>query len=95
MQYVFILGHNPELSVAEIKAVLPQAMFIEQTSSFLILENPKISCGQLLDQLGGTIKRVTINQERDIEYEAASKKIKDALDTMEKYVGKDIEDLKQ
>ncbi len=56
MQYIFILGHNPRLSVAEIFAVLPRAKKIEETGSFLIIENDEISCSEILGRLGGTIK---------------------------------------
>lgn len=64
MQYVFILGHNPKLSVAEIIAVLPKARIVEETSSFLIVsfdaaqdrENDEFDCAEVLDRLGGTIK---------------------------------------
>lgn len=60
MQYVFILGHNPKLSVAEIMAVLPQAKIVAETGSFFIVENEELDCQKLLNQLGGTIKIGTI-----------------------------------
>lgn len=56
MKYVFILGHNPKLSVAEVLAVLPKAKIVEEASSFLIIKNSKINCAEILDQLGGTVK---------------------------------------
>jgi len=56
MKYVFILGHNPKLSVAEITAVLPQAGLVEETNSFLILESEGLDCRAILRRLGGTIK---------------------------------------
>src|SRR3989344_9306867 len=56
MQYVFILGHNPKLSAAEILAVLPQAKVIKETGSFLVLENEPIDAVAVLARLGGTIK---------------------------------------
>ncbi|MBI5221213.1 MAG: hypothetical protein HY979_00200 [Candidatus Magasanikbacteria bacterium] len=61
MQYVFILGHNPKLSVAEIKAVLPKAKEVIEAGSFLILsfdaaQDGNKSCQALLNRLGGTIK---------------------------------------
>ena len=56
LKYVFILGHNPEISAAAIKAVLPQARLIEETSSFLILDTQPIDPKIILRQLGGTIK---------------------------------------
>ena len=72
-QYVFIIGRNPELSVAEIRAVLPNGRVVEQTSSFLIVETTdEIDGGGLLQQLGGTIKvgRViseTVNKDSIVE----------------------------
>ncbi len=56
MQYVFILGHNPRLSAAEILAVLPKAKIIDETSSFLIVESEEFDCSELLSRLGGTVK---------------------------------------
>lgn len=56
MQYVFILGRNTALSVAEILALLPDAVVVHKTSSFLILENIDIDAKEMLDRLGGTIK---------------------------------------
>ncbi len=56
LKYIFILGHNPRLSVAEILAVLPKAVIITESSSFLIAENNQLDCHKLLNQLGGTIK---------------------------------------
>ena len=61
MNYVFILGHNPKLSTAEILAVLPQAKIIDQGSSFLILSFDAAGDDnqyfyRLINRLGGTIK---------------------------------------
>ncbi|MFA6322128.1 MAG: DNA methyltransferase [Candidatus Buchananbacteria bacterium] len=56
MQYVFILGHNPKLSAAEIMAVLPAAKKVLETNAFLILENEEIDCLATMRRLGGTIK---------------------------------------
>lgn len=56
MKYVFILGHNPKLSAAEVKAVFPAGQVVEQTSSFLILDTAEFDGSQIMDQLGGTIK---------------------------------------
>ncbi len=56
MKYVFILGHNPKLSTAEVLAVLPQAKVVRETGSFLIVEIEEIDCQKLQHQLGGTIK---------------------------------------
>ena len=56
MKYIFILGHNPKLSIAEILAVLPQATIIEETASFLIVENKEFDGAEMLRRLGGTVK---------------------------------------
>ena len=56
MKYVFILGHNPKLSAAEVLAVLPQAQVVRETGSFLIVENDEVDCQELQNKLGGTIK---------------------------------------
>ncbi len=56
MKYAFILGRNPKLSAAEIMAVMPAAKKVEETSSFLIVENDEINCEEIMARLGGTIK---------------------------------------
>lgn len=56
MKYIFILGNNPELSKAEIAAVLPQAKNIAVGKNFLIVEHTKIDCNKIINRLGGTIK---------------------------------------
>ncbi len=57
MQYAFILGRNPKLSVAEILAVLPDSQIVKETDSFLILSvKDDFDCKAVLNQLGGTIK---------------------------------------
>lgn len=56
MMYVFILGHNPKLSVAEIMAVLPKSQKVDETSSFLIIETDEFNCAEVLGRLGGTVK---------------------------------------
>ncbi len=56
MKYVFILGHNPRLSIAEVLAVLPKAKVVKTGNSFLIVENEAVNAIDLMKQLGGTIK---------------------------------------
>jgi len=56
MKYIFILGNNPRLSVAEIKAVLPQGKIIDSGQQFLILDHEKFDCQEILNHLGGTVK---------------------------------------
>ncbi|MFN3301814.1 MAG: TRM11 family SAM-dependent methyltransferase [Patescibacteria group bacterium] len=60
MQYFFILGRNPTLSIAEIfsrKEIQNQQNFSKITNEFLILKTQKkIDCQELQKKLGGTIK---------------------------------------
>jgi len=61
MQYYFILGINPELSIAEIKAVLERFKyeFTDVDSSdqvYIIKTTQKLNIEQINQQLGGTIK---------------------------------------
>ncbi len=56
-KYVFILGHNPELSTAEIMAVVPSATEVLRRDAFLVIETSEsIDAPALMNQLGGTIK---------------------------------------
>jgi len=55
-EYIFILGRNEELSIAEIKAVVKPGEF-EVGDGFLVYRiQEKIDAEKLLDRLGGTIK---------------------------------------
>jgi len=58
MQYCFILGHNPTLSIAEISQVLKNDFrLIELSARVLIIESPREMNPEALQQrLGGTIK---------------------------------------
>lgn len=64
MKYVFILGHNPKLSVAEVLAVLPDAKAVEQSSSFLIVETKEFDPKKLMDKMGGSIKIAEVISEK-------------------------------
>ena len=64
MKYVFILGHNPKLSTAEVMAVLPKAKVANLSSSFLIVENTKIDCEELMKRMGGSIKIAEVIAEK-------------------------------
>ena len=59
MKYLFVLGRDPELSVAEIEAVLETRnilfKILDTTSSVLLLETQK-KLPSLINSLGGTIK---------------------------------------
>jgi tRNA G10 N-methylase Trm11 len=56
--YFFILGKDPGLSLAEIFALLPNNIrLIRVTPQFTIIETPELlKAGELMRQLGGTIK---------------------------------------
>ncbi|NUM25971.1 MAG: RsmD family RNA methyltransferase [Candidatus Buchananbacteria bacterium] len=56
MKYVFILGHNPKLSTAEVLAVLPTSKIVRETGSFLIIDSSEIDCQKIQNRLGGTVK---------------------------------------
>jgi len=56
MKYIFILGNNPELSVAEIQAVVPNIEIIEKNDRFLVAKSEQIDCSAVMQKLGGTIK---------------------------------------
>jgi tRNA G10 N-methylase Trm11 len=72
-EYYFILGRNPALSFAEIKAVLKigdktqnNAEIISFCENFLIVElNDNIDAKQLMGVLGGTIKIGVVVKERN------------------------------
>jgi len=56
MKYIFILGNNPELSLAEIMAVRPDLKLLKNNNFYALFEG-KIEDGrQLINRLGGTIK---------------------------------------
>lgn len=52
----FILGSHPELSIAEIKAVVPKCSIIKQANSILLCENVDENLSELQERLAGTIK---------------------------------------
>ncbi|MCX6799749.1 MAG: DNA methyltransferase [Candidatus Falkowbacteria bacterium] len=57
MQYFFVLGNNPTLSIAEISAILPHCNYSLPSNNFLIVETKEILDAKILiKKLGGTIK---------------------------------------
>ncbi len=52
----FILGAHPELSIAEIEAVIGKKPVISQSAQVLVLDDVSQNLGELQDRLGGTIK---------------------------------------
>lgn len=55
-EYIFILGNNPELAVAEIKALYPQINISQKTNLFLIGQVADFNCPEAIKKLGGTVK---------------------------------------
>jgi tRNA G10 N-methylase Trm11 len=56
MKYLFILGNNPELSIAEILNVINVKKILGQSREFLAVESDKFDCIKICKRLGGTIK---------------------------------------
>ncbi|MEK7615094.1 MAG: DNA methyltransferase [Patescibacteria group bacterium] len=52
----FILGTHPELSIAEIEAVVGKKPVIAQSAQVLVLDDVDENLGELQNRLGGTIK---------------------------------------
>ncbi len=71
--YFCILGSHPDLSTAEIRAVLPDAKNIHAFDKMLILESENWDSNQLMDKLGGTIKL------GDIIYQGSLTKLNSSL----------------
>lgn len=64
-KYIFLLGRNTHISIAELSAVLPKnTNFIHLQNDFLLLETEKINnIQEFLNRIGGTIKIIEITQE--------------------------------
>lgn len=55
--YIFILGKDPELSLAELEAKFPEPTLALQGAGFAVLEQPEVTIGQReFDSFGGQIK---------------------------------------
>jgi len=64
MKYYFILGNNPALSVAEIRALYPENEGFLANNACFIMENDNIiDANKLIRRLGGTIKIGEIKEE--------------------------------
>jgi len=64
MKYYFILGNNPALSVAEIKALYPKnSGFLANSACFIMESDTEIDAKKLIRRLGGTIKIGLIEEE--------------------------------
>lgn len=65
MQYIFILGNNPKLSIAEIESVISGITITDRQELYCIGEiDGVLDCQSTLDQLGGTIKIGQLATER-------------------------------
>ena len=56
MQYFFQLGHEPEISAAELAAVFSQPLKIINNQYALLETTAELNATKLINQLGGTIK---------------------------------------
>ena len=60
MQYLFELGHQPHISIAELESVFSgqkiKHNIISKENKYIILEADKLDVEKLINQLGGTIK---------------------------------------
>ncbi|MEI7452259.1 MAG: methyltransferase domain-containing protein [Candidatus Falkowbacteria bacterium] len=64
MKYYFILGNNPALSVAEIRALYPENEgFLANATCFFMESEAEIDADKLIRRLGGTIKFGIIKEE--------------------------------
>ncbi len=65
--YVFILGKDAELSVAELYAVYPDALFEELGQDYLVMETPQKIGQSDFNHLGGVIKMAKLEAQGDRE----------------------------
>ncbi len=71
MQYLFVLGRHTALSVAEIKAVLPEGRVMgEPLGRFVLIDTITPLSGDFLTRLGGTDRIVEIIAEQDHQFSA-------------------------
>ncbi len=57
MKYFFILGKNPNLSIAEIKTVLGDFSIESINQAVLIVQTPTVlNSAEIIKKLGGTVK---------------------------------------
>lgn len=62
-KYLFILGKDPEISLAELYAVYPKAHFLETSDQFALLETDEKIEQYDFDRLGGVIKMGILTEE--------------------------------
>ena len=67
MKYLFILGRNPELSIAELKAVFPRVDFERRDNAVLAEFQETLDAG-FIDKLGGVISiGIVLGENGDLE----------------------------
>lgn len=66
-KYLFILGKDPQLSLAELYGVYPQAHFVEIERDFVVLELDQALSQADLNRLGGVIKLAQILAETRVK----------------------------
>ena len=65
MNYFFVLGNNPTLSIAEISALQSDGYALAAANILILTTEQKIDCAQMISRLGGTIKIGLINAKLD------------------------------
>ncbi|MDO8505444.1 MAG: hypothetical protein Q7S48_02630 [bacterium] len=88
-QYFFILGRNPELSLAELAATIPSGWKpVSYSKTVLIVECEELDAESLMQRLGGTIKMGVIsNTAKDISPETICKELGFADSTKKLFIG--------
>ncbi|NCO80147.1 hypothetical protein GW884_02560, partial [Candidatus Falkowbacteria bacterium] len=65
MNYFFVLGNNPTLSIAEISALQSGGYALAADNVLILTTEQKINCVQTINRLGGTIKIGLISAKLD------------------------------
>ena len=65
MEYFFVLGNNPTLSIAEISALQSGGYALAADNVLILTTEQKINCVQTINRLGGTIKIGLISAKLD------------------------------
>jgi hypothetical protein len=67
MQYFFILGNHPRLSLAELICLFPKTKYQTQANFAIFDLAAKINCLEIQNQLGGTIKTGAITKKTNFD----------------------------
>lgn len=88
MQYFFILGNNPTLSIAEISAVFNlkkgNESYLAAQNAFILKTNQDINPTELIKKLGGTIKIGKIHNQIQFNNQAIIDRVKILMDKQKK-----------